>query len=115
MNAFADMNAAIVADPNFGVDAVWTPKGAVAGFSVRLVLEDDADQVAQLDGVNAKVMDRTVYALDIAAAAAVSPGRGPWKGDLITLDVGQPSQRAMPIIEKPVRDQLQLNWLLTLA
>jgi len=84
MNAFADAMAALVADPNLGVEAVYRPGGTDAPVALR-VLRSAPDRVA--DAFGSEILSATdILSVAIATlpdlAAGDSFALGP---DLLTV------------------------------
>jgi hypothetical protein len=97
MNAFAAALAAIFADPNLAVDALWRVGGAGAGVPVRVTLSNPDETVAfgeRAIAYEARRVELLVSAVPVLAA-----------GDTIEID-----GEVYPVINRPKRDADRLVW-----
>jgi len=72
VTAFSDAMAAIVADPNLGVPAVYRPGGVGAGLAIRVV-RSAPDEVVDAFGTS---LVRPTDVLLVAAADVPAPAKG---------------------------------------
>ena len=103
MNPFAAMLEALHADPNIGIDAIYT-RAPAAGIAVRGSLSHPSDQLPGLGAVGIRAGSITADVL-----ASQLGGLVPKRAD--TLTIGTLTYR----VEDVERDPLGLTFRLTLA
>ncbi|MCX7275514.1 MAG: hypothetical protein NTV19_20765 [Burkholderiales bacterium] len=103
MNPFAVMLEALHADPNIGVDGIFT-RAPAAGIAVRVSLSHPSDQLSGLGAVGVRAGSITADVL-----ASQLGGLVPKRTD--TLTIGATSYR----VEDVERDPLGLTFRLTVA